>query len=271
MATDPQTFAELMTLEPHGPDVFVGDGPEYPWGSRVYGGQVVAQGLLAAGLTVDAPFPVHSLHAYFIRGGTAEEPIRYEVDRIRNGRSFSTRRVVARQSGGAILNLSASFHRDEPDQASLPSVIPHGPEVGRPDGLESDAWTRMFDRRTPVGLEGVGRYASWMRINGNVGEDRLMNACAVAYLSDDIPTGAVWALHPDTADTDLEGSWEGFMSASLDHAIWFHTPARADRWMLHDFGSDTVGGGRGLAIGRLRTEDGTLAATVTQEVLLRRR
>ena len=136
MATSPQTFSELMTLEPHGPDVFVGDGPEYPWGPRVYGGQVVAQGLLAAGRTVEDPFHVHSLHAYFIRGGTADEPIRYEVDRIRNGRSFCTRRVVARQSGGAILNLSASFHVDEPDQGALASVAPPADEVGVPDDLE---------------------------------------------------------------------------------------------------------------------------------------
>ena len=103
------TFREMMHLEPHGPDVFVGESWRYPWG-RVYGGQVVAQALSAAAETVDPDYLPHSLHAYFIRGGTSDEPIRYEVDRIRNGRSFTTRRVVARQSNGAILNLSASFH-----------------------------------------------------------------------------------------------------------------------------------------------------------------
>ena len=270
MATNPQTFTELLTLEPHGPDVFVGDGPGYPWGPRVYGGQVVAQGLLAAGRTVDDPFHVHSLHAYFIRGGSADEPIRYEVDRIRNGRSFCTRRVVARQSGGAILNLSTSFHVDEPTQGALPSVVPHDADVGVPEHLTPDAWSPLFDRRNPKVEGHVGRYAAWLRMNEDLGDDRLLQACALAYLSDDIPTGAVWALHPDTVSTGSDSDWDGWMSASLDHGIWFHLPARADRWMLHDFTSETVGGGRGLAIGKLRTPDGLLAATVTQEVLLRR-
>src|SRR5262249_31145841 len=106
-------FATMMTLEPHGPDTYVGVGPRYPWGG-LYGGQIVAQALRAAAATVDADYRVHSLHAYFIRRGDHEEPIRFEVDRIRNGRSFVTRLVVARQAVGAILNMSASFQVDEP-------------------------------------------------------------------------------------------------------------------------------------------------------------
>ena len=126
MAWEVSDFATLMALEAHGPDVYVGVSPEYPWG-RVYGGQVVAQGLRAAQATVGADHHVHSLHAYFIRGGTSNEPIRYEVDRIRNGRSFVTRRVVARQSEGAILNLSCSFqvHEDQADvqESALPADV----------------------------------------------------------------------------------------------------------------------------------------------------
>ena len=127
MPFDVTDFKTLMTLESHGPDVFVGVGPVYPWG-RVYGGQVVAQALRAAYATVEEGYDVHSLHAYFIRGGDCDEPIRYEVDRIRNGRSFLTRRVVARQSCGPILNLSASFQirEDQADvqECAMPTDIP---------------------------------------------------------------------------------------------------------------------------------------------------
>ena len=178
---------------------------------------------------------------------------------------------MARQSGGAILNLSASFHVDEPEQGALPSLAPLPDEVGVPDDLVPDAWSPLFDRRNPRVVGYAGRYATWLRMREDQGDDRLMQACALAYLSDDIPTGAVWALHPDTISTGEESDWDGWMSASLDHSIWFHQPARADRWMLHDFTSETVGGGRGLAIGKLRTSHGLLAATVTQEVLLRQR
>src|SRR5690349_24959298 len=108
----------MMALEPHGPDTFVGVGPEYPWGG-LYGGQIVAQGLRAAGLTVEERFRVHSLHAYFVRRGDATEPIRFEVERVRNGRSFVTRSVEARQSTGAILTMTASFHVDEHEAATL--------------------------------------------------------------------------------------------------------------------------------------------------------
>ena len=126
------TFADIIYLEPHGPDVFVGESPVFSWG-RVYGGLVVAQAMKAAVETVDPAYLPHSLHAYFIRGGSSDEPIRYEVDRIRNGRSFVTRRVVARQSNGAILNLSASFHVVEGDVDAPTFTLPGG--IPQPDDL----------------------------------------------------------------------------------------------------------------------------------------
>src|SRR3954451_14524695 len=133
-------FERMMTLEQHGPDTYVGVGPSYPWGG-LYGGQIVAQGLRAAGLTVDPVFRVHSLHAFFIRRGDADEPIRFEVDRIRNGRSFVTRRVEARQSVGAILTMAASFQVDE-DAPEVQTAEP--PAVPAADGLASDGWSELF-------------------------------------------------------------------------------------------------------------------------------
>ncbi len=137
MPFDVTDFKTLMELEPHGPDVFVGVSPSYPWG-RVYGGQVVAQALRAACATVDDSFQVHSLHSYFIRGGDYDEPIRYEVDRIRNGRSFLTRRVVARQSMGPILNLSVSFQIREGavdvQECTMPTDLP------QPEDLRPSEW-----------------------------------------------------------------------------------------------------------------------------------
>ena len=138
-------LSKLFQLEPHGPDTFVGIGPQYPWGG-LFGGQIVAQALRAAALTVDAEQEVHSLRAYFIRRGEHTEPIRFEVDRIRNGRSFSTRRVVARQAIGAILNLEASFHLPE-DTADV-QTVPMDTTIPAPDELVSDAWSAAFDRRS---------------------------------------------------------------------------------------------------------------------------
>src|SRR4051794_33491669 len=177
-------FATMMNLEPHGPDTFVGIGPKYPWGG-LYGGQIVAQALRAATNTVDPEFRVHSLHAYFIRRGDHEEPIRFEVDRIRNGRSFCTRSVIARQSVGAILNMSASFQVDEAAADMQIAVPPPAPPAGE---LEGTAWMGMFERRF-VPLEGgKGRAVAWLRMADTVEDDPAQHACALAYMSDDLPT-----------------------------------------------------------------------------------
>lgn len=258
----------MMTLEPHGPDVYVGVGPEYPWGG-LYGGQIVAQGLRAAAATVDPRFRVHSLHAYFLRGGDHRAPIRFEVDRQRDGRSFVTRGIVARQAVGTILTMSLSFQVDEAGHdvqiATLPDVP--GPDEC-PDG---ESWSPMFERTfTEPRASVAGKATAWMRMTEPVGDDPVLQACALAYLSDDLPTDAVVGLHPDVRSAEDDDTFhEGFMSASLDHAIWFHRPPVADVWHLHDHMSHGYLSSRGLGVGHVLAADGTHVATVAQEVLLR--
>jgi acyl-CoA thioesterase-2 len=243
----------------------VGIGPKYPWGG-LYGGQIVAQALRAALLTVEPQFRVHSLHAYFIRRGDHEEPIRFEVDRIRNGRSFTTRLVVARQAVGAILNMSASFQVDEPAEDIQAA---EAPDVARPDSLRATGWIPMFERRFASRGEQRGRAVAWLRMNDAIGEDPVLHACALAYLSDDLPTDAVVALlHPERAG-DWESFDQSFWSASLDHAIWFHRPVRADRWQLQEFTCHGLISSRGLSVGHVFDEQGTHLASISQEVLLR--
>ncbi|MDH4169737.1 MAG: thioesterase family protein [Acidimicrobiia bacterium] len=265
MAVTISSFAELMHLEPHGPDTYVGVSPSYPWG-RVYGGQVVAQGLLAAIRTVDPAYRLHSVHAYFIRGGDSDEPIRYEVDRIRNGRSFTTRLVVARQSNGAILNLAASFHVDE-DQADVQTAkLPEG--IPGPDECQTEDWGTLLQRRPVPAEPGSSRRAAWIRVKGPIDDDPVTQICALAYASDDLPTEAASADHPDLAADGHFG--ENFMGASLDHAVWFLRDAPADDWLLHVFDGQGLLGGRGLAFGHVFTPDGLHVASITQEILLRR-
>lgn len=255
----------MMTLEPHGPDTFVATGPCYPWGG-LYGGQIVAQAVRGASLTVDPAYALHSLHAYFIRLGDAEEPIRLEVDRIRNGRTFLTRRVVARQSGGAILNLSASFHLAEAGDDVQTETMPRVPA---PEALAGDGWSPLVERRFLEADLAPGRVGAWMRLAEDIGDDPLLNACGIAYLSDDLPTDAVVARHPDRPPTpDAE---RPFWNASLDHVIWFHRPARASEWHLHDFTSRGLVGTRGLSVGSIFDRRGLHVATVAQEVLVRPR
>lgn len=260
-----ETFAELLALEPHGPDVFVGISAHYPWG-RVYGGQVVAQGLWAAANTVDDGYGVHSVHAYFVRGGQPDEPIRFEVDRLRNGRSFQTRRVVARQSSGAILNLAASFHVEEQAVDIQSVVMPD--EVPSPDQLTGELWNAMLDRR-PIPDLGEACARMWLRIPEPLGDDPVVHACALSFTSDDIPMDAITSSHPvDVGDRNHN---DVFMGASLDHTIWFHRPGRADQWQLHDVRSHGLTGARGLGIGNVFGADGTHLATIAQEGLLRLR
>ena len=255
----------MMNLEPHGPDTFVGIGPKYPWGG-LYGGQIVAQALRAATLTVEPQFRVHSLHAYFIRRGDHEEPIRFEIDRIRNGKSFVTRSVVARQSIGAILNMSASLQVDE----SAPEIqVAQPPAVPRPDELEGTRWMAMFERRFAPSGSDKGRAVAWLRMIDEVADDPALHACALAYMSDDLPTDAVVAVQfPDR----VFGDWDGphrFWTASLDHAIWFHRPLRATDWQLQDFTCHGLISSRGLSVGHVFDADGVHLASISQEVLLR--
>jgi len=262
----------ILDLTADGTDVFVGVGPRYPWGG-LYGGQIVAQALQAAASTVDDELDVHSLRAYFIRRGDHDEPVRYEVDRIRDGRSFCTRRVVALQAIGAILNLEASFQREEDSEGVSPLTLP--PDLPGPEDLASDSWSPVFERafvpveHTPAtGRDGTGRAAAWLRVSQDLPKDQIVHAAGLAYLSDDLPTDAVVRAHPVRSEPQAV-LHRVLFTASLDHTIWFHRPFRADEWQLHDVSCHTFVGGRGLSLGHVFGRDGTHLATVAQEVLLR--
>jgi acyl-CoA thioesterase II len=258
-------FAELLQLEPHGPDTYVGIAARYPWGGRLFGGQVVAQALRAASLTVPADRPAHSLHSYFIRPGTTEEPIRYEVERLRDGRSFTTRQVVARQSGGAILNLSVSFQVVEAEVdapvATLPAGLPSFEEPTLPD----HSWAGLLERKATFLADGTMGY--WIRLNAEMGDDPADHQCALAFMSDAAPSRAARSPHPDfVADSDRRL----FQGASLDHSVWFQRPTDPSQWHWFDTRSHGLNGGRGLVTGDVIRADGLHAATIAQEVLLRR-
>jgi acyl-CoA thioesterase II len=257
------TFREMMELEPHGPDTFVGAGPRYPWGG-LYGGQIVAQALRAAALTVEADYGLHSMHGYFIRQGDAAQPIRFEVDRIRNGRSFTTRRVVVRQAIGAILNMAASFHLAEEGVDLQTDDMPLVQPVA---DLREDSWSSLFERRSLREDIGPGRVGAWLRLVEDLGDDPILNACALAYLSDDLPTEAVVARHP--LRPPRESTNRAFWNASLDHSIWFRRPLCANAWHLHDFTCRGLVQSRGTSVGSIFDETGRHVATVAQEVLIR--
>ncbi|HVF32298.1 MAG TPA: acyl-CoA thioesterase II [Acidimicrobiales bacterium] len=270
---------ELLDLEPIEVNIFRGNSPDEER-QRVFGGQVAGQALVAAGRTVDADRRVHSLHAYFLRPGDPHIPILYEVDRIRDGKSFTTRRVVAIQHGQAIFHLSASFHLDE-------SGFDHAdpmPDVVRPDDLPTwqdrmkamgDEIPEWFTRprpidtryvqepwRTPDRPSGEPRQQVWMRADGTLPDDPMLHACVVAYASDMTLLDSILLPHRGVA-------FEGLMMASLDHAMWFHRPFRADEWFLYDQASPSASGARGLARGSIFRSDGALAVSVVQEGLVR--
>ena len=266
MPQKPLDLSRVFELETHGPDTFIGESPPYEWG-RIYGGLVIAQALWAATQSVRPEHVVHSLHAYFILGGEIPEPVRYEVDRVRNGRSFSTRRVVARQSGGAILTLACSFQAVEDGPKSQSARFP---EVPAPEDLaeEFDAGLDYREAKAPKDPPGA---RCWTRFSpGSLPDDPRLHACALAYLSDMNAIGAIGNSAPDLIP---DGStWdESIMAASLDHAMWFHLPARADEWTLLEIVGHGMIGTRGLATGQVFTRGGQHVATFAQEGLLRRR
>lgn len=270
----------MFVLEQHGPDTFVGEGPRYPWGG-LYGGQIVAQALRAASYSVEPEYVPHSIRAYFIRPGDHAEPVRYEVDRIRNGRSFTTRRVVARQAIGAILNAECSFQRRE-ESAEIQTV--QAPLLPSHDTVDDTSFTTTFHRHEvevdaddSTERTGAGRTIAWMKVSdeipraGHDGEHvrgSLLDQCWLAYLSDDLATDAVRAAYlalVEHADRDrLSG-------VSLDHTVWFHRPLRADEWHVHDVTCHHFAGGRGLAVGHVFDASGRHAVTYAQEVLMRER
>jgi acyl-CoA thioesterase-2 len=257
MSDEALDLRHVFDLEPHGPDTYVGESPAYSWG-RIYGGLVIAQALWSATQTVRPEHGVHSLHAYFILGGELGEPVRYEVDRVRNGRSFTTRRVVARQSAGAILTLGCSFQVSEPGPESQSAEL----EKDLPGPADLPVYWDAGIQRCDVPLPPrPPRSMAWARFRDPLGEDPRLQACGLAYLSDTNPMSAVHRSHPQ--------DHEGLMGASLDHSMWFHRPARADDWVLLDMRAHGMIGSRGLATGPVFRADGTHVATIAQEGLLR--
>lgn len=247
----------MMELSQHGTDTYVGAGPTYPWGG-LFGGQILAQSLKAAAETVGSDFRVHSLHGYFIRKGDASQPIRFEVDRLRDGRSFVTRAVVARQSMGAILNMSASFQL-QADTEQVVTATP--PSVAGPHEVANHSWSDMFQRR-PV-VDEPGRQAAWMIVDDVRSDDPTLAACALTFVSDNLATPAVRSLRQHS---EPGKEWVG---VSLDHAIWFQTPVDGKDWQLHLVSCDALRPPRGLATGHIFSRAGDQVATFAQEVLVR--
>jgi acyl-CoA thioesterase-2 len=264
-------LSELLRLEPHGPDTYVGATAVYPWGARLFGGQVVAQALRAASLTVPADRPAHSLHSYFIRPGTPDEPIRYEVERLRDGRSFTTRQVVARQSSGAILNLSVSFQVVEDEADAQIAALPPGLPSPDDPSLEDRSWRSVLRRRNTV-LDDVHAAAGlgcWIRLDADLPDDPADLQCALAFMSDAAPSRAARSPHPDVAGDNSDR--HRFQGASLDHTVWFHRPTDPRRWHWFDTRSHGLNGGRGVVTADVIRDDGVHVATIAQEVLVRRR
>ena len=253
----------LLALEKLKPDAFLGGGPALGWG-RLNGGQVVAQALRAACLTVDPPHLPQSLHAYFVRAGDEHQPVLYELERVRDSRSFATRQVVAYQAGGAILNMIASFHAPESGTEIDAVVAPAG--VDDPESLPDEPTNLLFDRRSVARRADPEPYElAWMRARGDLGDDAALHACAFAYLSDEFPLGTALGAHP------VVPVWEHVFTASLDHAIWFHRRFRADEWLLFELRGAGVADARGLGTARVFDRAGRHVASIAQEALARER
>jgi len=273
-----ELLVDLLDLERIEVNTFRGRHPEEER-QRTFGGQVAAQALMAAGRTVDVGL-VHSLHSYFLRPGDPSIPILYEVDRIRDGRSFTTRRVVAIQHGRAIYNMQASFHTEEvgiEHQFDMPDVP--GPEtIGRLIDRIQDAGgdiEEWFSRHHPIDQRFVGelpwspdrskepRQQVWIRADGELPDDPLLHACVITYASDMSLLDSVLRPHSIRWDNGT------FMVASLDHCMWFHRELHADQWLLYDMDSPIAHGGRGVARGFLFSEGGELMTSMVQEGLTR--
>src|SRR5689334_15190586 len=256
-------LASLLSLEQVKPDAYLGAGPVLGWG-RIYGGQVVAQALRAAGLTAPAGLLPQSLHAYFVQAGDERQPVLYEVERVRDSGSFATRQVVAYQAQGAVLNLIASFHRPEVSIDVQPLTAPS--DVPDPDRMPDEPTELLFQRRSVSRVIAPEPYElGWMRVPEPLGDDPMLQACAFAYCSDEYPLGTALSVHPVVPD------WSRVFTASLDHALWFHRPLRADDWLLYELRAGGVADGRGLAFARVFDRRGTHVASMTQEALVRER
>jgi acyl-CoA thioesterase-2 len=275
---------DLLNLERLDLDLYRGRQPDTAL-QRVFGGQVAAQALFAGCQTVDDDVCVHSMHSYFLRPGDTSIPIVYDVERIRDGKSFATRRVVARQHGKSIFYLTASFHIDEvgfDHQDTMPEVP--APEdcptmgdlyrkwTGRADDRSWEREWAAVDVRYAADSGNGGALASsdepartqiWLKAAGAVPDDVVLNTCVLTYASDLTLLGVSLVPH------GLLIVSRQVQLASLDHSMWFHRPFRADEWMLYDQHSPSASGGRGFAVGRVFSRDGRLIASVAQEGLIR--
>lgn len=252
------TVFDALALEPVD-GAFEGLSPSGE--QRVFGGLLVGQALHAAVRSVEQGWLPHSLHASFVRAGDGREPIRYEVEATRDGRSFATRRVLARQRHGPVLVLTAGFHADE-DGPEYEPPAPGG--VPAPDSLPEGRYrSGLFESRDVPETAGDHTRRAWFRTLDPLPDDPALHRCALAMLTDHGPTRAIRQPHADHPGVERR------MSVSLDHSVWFHRPARVDQWLLTELAPAATGAGRGLALGSVRTEDGSLVATVAQEALLR--
>lgn len=280
MAADLDNLLKLLEVAQIDKYLFSGNSPKRP--SRIFGGQVLAQALNSAIRTVGTDRTAHSLHAYFLRPGNPEKQIIYHVDPIRDGKSFTTRNVVARQDGIAIFSSSISFHIEEPGlshQFAMPTVPP-------PEALESDfeRWTKMakenpgeieppdvlpIERRPVQPRDALNPQPQephqqiWFRARGDLGDDLCRHQTMLAFISDFGLLGAALLPHPYT------GRSKELQFASLDHALWFHRPFRADEYLLYSLDSPVADGARGYSRGSFYTREGILVASTAQESLLR--
>ena len=279
-----KSLLSILDLETLEVNLFRGVSPKTGW-QRVFGGQVIGQALVAACRTVENR-PPHSMHAYFLLAGDPKVPIIYDVDRIRDGRSFTTRNVKAIQHGHAIFSMSVSFHHDEPGNLTHQAKMP---DVPKPEDLPSEAdikagaavlpepVRRYYERERPLELRPVdfsrylgkkskdGKFNVWIRTTGPLPDDLAIHQCVLAYASDFTLLDVALVPHGRTL---FERT---FMAASLDHALWFHRPFRADDWLLYAQDSPNLSGARGFSRGLIFTRDGTLVASVAQEGLIRER
>ena len=282
MNTDLEKLLKFLEVKQIDKFLFVGKSPKKP--SRIFGGQVLAQSLNAAINTVDSSRQAHSIHAYFLRPGNPKKQIIFEIDPIRDGKSFTTRSVIAKQDGVPIFNASISFQIEEPGlthQFDAPHVTP-------PEELESDRdyWQRLADENPgkidppithPIERKPVGRrdYLSpepqepeqqiWFKALGDLGDDPGRHQTVLAFMSDFALLGT--ALLPHT----YTGMSDGLQAASLDHALWFHRPFKADEYLLYCLDSPSAAAGRGFSRGSFYTRDGVLIASTAQESLIRPR
>jgi acyl-CoA thioesterase-2 len=285
MSSAVQDLLAVLDLEPLEVNLFRGRSPQVGW-QRVFGGQVIGQALVAACRTVENSL-AHSMHAYFLLPGDPKVPIIYDVERIRDGKSFTTRQVKAIQHGHPIFSMSVSFHSNEDQpfdhQARMPDVPPPDQVPGETEMRERilptmpDPVRRYYERERPIELRPVeygrylgkkiedGKFNIWIRATGRLPDDPAIHQCVLAYASDMALLDTALAPHGRTLFE------KDFMAASLDHALWLHRPFRADDWLLYAQDSPNLHGARGFSRGLIFKQDGTLVASVAQEGLVRMR